>query len=66
MMKIDGYTHAVVEGHGDSTKIVTICNGWIEAHNYLNKNWRPDRRIVGLNNIRADIRELRKEEAEAR
>ena len=63
---VNGYTHGVVERDGFEEKLIMICNGWIEAHNYIHRYGRPGMRIVGINNIHAEIKELRDKEAETR
>lgn len=63
-MEVKGYSHAVVIKEGFEDKIVDICNGWIEAHNYIQKNRKPGMRIVGIKNVKAEIKELRDREAE--
>lgn len=63
---VEGYSHGVVAKEGFEERLVAICNGWIEAHNYIAKYGKPGMRIVGINNIHVDIKELREEEAEAR
>lgn len=62
--EVSGYSHGVVVKDGFNDKLVAICNGWIEAHNYISRNWHPGMRIVGIDNIHAEIRELRDKEAE--
>lgn len=62
--KTAGYSHAVVIREGFDDKLLALCKGWVEAHNYLHRNGKPGMRIVGINNIHVDIRELRDKEAE--
>lgn len=63
--EVEGYSHAIVQRNGFEDKLVAICNGWIEAHNYIQRNGRKGMRIVGIDNIHAEVRELRDKEAEA-
>ena len=63
--EVEGYSHAVVIKEGFEDKLVAICKGWIEAHNYIQRNWRKGMRIVGIETIHAEVRELRDKEAEA-
>ena len=62
--EVEGYSHAVILREGFKDKMVAICNGWVEAHNYIQRNRKPGMRIVGIQSIQAEIRELRDKEAE--
>lgn len=60
------YTHAVVQRDGldDVDKIVTICSGWIDAHNFMARHGRRGMRIVAIESIDIKTKELSAKEAE--
>ena len=62
--EVEGYSHGVMAKDGFKDRLVAICNGWVEAHNYIHRYGRPGMRIVRIDNIHAEIKELREEEAE--
>lgn len=58
------YTHAVVQKDNFEDKIVTICSGWIDAHNFMARHGRRGMRIVAIESIDIKTKELSAKEAE--